>query len=91
LIAALDSGKLFGAGLDVTDPEPPEPDNPLLYRDNVILTPHIGSGTLVGRQRIMEAAMERVLIALRGEQPPDLLNPEVWPRVLERRAALGMG
>lgn len=88
LIAALDSGRLFGAGLDVTDPEPPEAGNPLLYRDNVILTPHIGSATQEGRARIMHDALERALIALRGEQPPDLLNPEVWPRVLERRAAL---
>jgi D-3-phosphoglycerate dehydrogenase / 2-oxoglutarate reductase len=88
LIAALESGTLFGAGLDVTDPEPPEAGNPLLSMDNVILTPHIGSATLVGRKRIMTDAMERTLIALRGEQPPDLLNPEVWPRVLERRAAL---
>lgn len=88
LIAALDNGYLFGAGLDVTDPEPPEAGNPLLYMDNVILTPHIASATREGRKRIMTASFERVLIALRGEQPPDLLNPEVWPRVLERRAAL---
>jgi len=88
LIPALESGYLFGAGLDVTDPEPPEAGNPLLYMDNVILTPHIASATIVGRKRIMQHAMERVLIALRGEQPPDLLNPEVWSRVLERRAAL---
>jgi D-3-phosphoglycerate dehydrogenase len=88
LIAALENGYLFGAGLDVTDPEPPEAGNPLLYMDNVILTPHIGSATREGRRKIIEASLERVLIALRGEQPPDLLNPEVWPRVLERRAAL---
>ncbi len=88
LIPALESGYLFGAGLDVTDPEPPVAGNPLLYMDNVILTPHIASATLVGRQRLVVHAMERVLIALRGEQPPDMLNPEVWPRVLERRAVL---
>ena len=88
LIAALDSGHLFGAGLDVTDHEPPEAGNPLLYRDNVILTPHIASSTQAGRKRIMVAAMERVLCVLRGEQPPDLLNPEVWSKVLERREAL---
>ncbi|MEO8393036.1 MAG: hydroxyacid dehydrogenase [Chloroflexota bacterium] len=88
LLAALDSGYLFGAGLDVTDPEPPEVGNPLLYRDNVILTPHIASATRAGRQRIMQAAMERVLCVLCGEQPPDLLNPEVWSRVLERREVL---
>ena len=91
LVEALDSGHLFGAGLDVTDPEPPEADNPLLYRDNVVLTPHIASATLVGRKRIFVAAMEQVLQTLRGEQPPSLLNPEVWPRVLERWQATRSG
>jgi len=88
LIATLDSGHLFGAGLDVTDPEPPEAGNPLLYRDNVILTPHIASSTREGRKRILLAAIDRVLYVLRGEQPPDLLNPEVWPHVLERHREL---
>ncbi len=87
LIDALDSGHLFGAGLDVTDPEPPEAGNPLLYRDNVILTPHIASATQVGRKRIFDAALSNALQVLRGQQPADLLNPEVWPHVLERQQA----
>lgn len=87
LIEALNSGHLFGAGLDVTDPEPPEAGNPLLYMDNVVLTPHIASATRVGRQRIGDAALENVLMILRGEQPPDMLNPEIWPQVLARQQA----
>jgi D-3-phosphoglycerate dehydrogenase / 2-oxoglutarate reductase len=86
LTAALDSGHLFGAGLDVTDPEPPLADNPLLYRDNVIITPHIASATGAGRERMFTGAMNQILQTFRGEQPPHLINPDVWDQVLERRA-----
>ena len=84
LTAALDSGHLFGAGLDVTDPEPPLAGNPLLYRDNVILTPHIASATGAGRRKMMVGAMNQILQVLRGEKPDNLINPEVWDHVLER-------
>ena len=43
LIAALDSGQLAGAGLDVTDPEPLPPNHPLWQMQNVIITPHVAS------------------------------------------------
>ena len=84
LAAALDSGHLFGAGLDVTDPEPPEAGNPLLGRDNVVITPHVASATVLGRRRLVVHALEQVLQVLRGERPPHLLNPEVWEAVRER-------
>ena len=80
----MDSGHLFGVGIDVTDPEPPDVDNPLLHRDNVSVTPHIASGTLAGKNRIFEIALNQVLMVLRGERPPNLLNPEVWERVYAR-------
>ncbi len=78
LTTALDSGHLFGAGLDVTDPEPPLAGNPLLGRDNVVITPHVASATVVGRRRLVVHALEQALQVLRGERPPHLLNPEVW-------------
>ena len=84
LAAALDRGHLFGAGLDVTDPEPPQAANPLLERDNVIITPHIASATIVGKRRLVLHALEQVLQVLRGERPPHLLNPEVWDAVHAR-------
>lgn len=84
LTAALDSGHLFGAGLDVTDPEPPLAGNPLLGRDNVVITPHIASSTIAGRPRLTIHALEQVVQALRGERPPHLLNPEIWDAVRAR-------
>ena len=84
LADALDRGHLFGAGLDVTDPEPPHAGNPLLKRDNVIITPHIGGASVVSRTRLFTHAMEQITHALRGERPPNLINGEVWEAVLRR-------
>ncbi len=84
LTAALDRGHLFGAGLDVTDPEPPLAGNPLLGRDNVVITPHVASATVVGRTRLVAHALEQVVQMLNGERPPHLLNPEVWGAVRAR-------
>ncbi len=77
LLAALESGHLFSAGLDVTDPEPAHPDNPLLHRENVYVTPHIASATQAGKARIFESALSQVIQVLQGERPPYAINPEV--------------
>jgi D-3-phosphoglycerate dehydrogenase len=79
LLDALESGHLGGAGLDVFDPEPPALDNPLLHRDDVVATPHIASATGAGKDRLWHAAIGQVLQVFRGERPPHLVNPEVWP------------
>ena len=91
LAAALDSGHLFGAGLDVTDPEPPLADSPLLNRGNAVITPHVASATVVGKRRLVVHALEQVLQTLRGEAPPHLLNPEVWDTVRARWEATRPG
>ena len=88
LLEALNSGRLSGVALDVTDPEPPHLDNPLLNRPDVLITPHVGSATAAGKHRILSAAVANVAHVLRGERPRDLVNPEVWPRVEERLRAL---
>lgn len=80
LLAALNGGRLFGAGLDVTDPEPLPADHSLLHRDDVVVTPHIASATADGRVRIFRAALEQVVDALSGRRPAHLVNPEVWDR-----------
>lgn len=80
LVDALQSGHLMAAGLDVTDPEPLDPDHPLLHMDNVIVTPHIASNTMAGRERMERMAFDQVTSGLAGERPSELLNPDVLTR-----------
>lgn len=77
LLAALDSGRIAAAGLDVTEPEPLPPDHPLLHRLDVIVTPHVASSTVVGRRRMLVMALEQVMLALQGSTPTHLVNREV--------------
>jgi glyoxylate reductase len=72
LLAALDSGHLAGAGLDVTDPEPLPAGHPLLGRANVVVTPHIASATVAGRRRLYEHSIENALAVLDG-RPADIV------------------
>ena len=81
LLAALERGHLRGAGLDVFDPEPPRPHHPLLQRDDVIGTGHVAGGTQASKDRLLEGAIVQALNVLRGERPPFLVNPEVWPLI----------
>jgi D-3-phosphoglycerate dehydrogenase len=78
LIDALRSGQLAGAGLDVFDPEPAAADNPLFSLPNTICTPHIASYTAASVLRMRRMVCEQVAMALRGERPTELVNPEVW-------------
>ena len=82
LADALAAGKLAGAGLDVFEAEP-EVSERLKKLDNVVLTPHIGSNTLRTRNQMAEMCCERILDALAGRKPANLLNAEVWPRAAE--------
>jgi len=77
LVAALESGHLMGAGLDCTEPEPLAPDHRLLQMDNVIVTPHVASSTIAGRQRMERMAFEQAVMVLAGKQPTELRNPDV--------------
>ncbi|MBY0526340.1 MAG: D-glycerate dehydrogenase [Gemmataceae bacterium] len=74
---ALKSGTIFAAGLDVTDPEPPLPDDPLLRLPNVVIAPHIASATVGTRNAMAEICAGNLLAGLRGEKLPHPVNPEV--------------
>ena len=69
LTDALVSGRIAGAGLDVLDREPPDPANPLLKLDNVVLTPHIGTGTRDAFAAKMRAAAENIRRVADREAP----------------------
>jgi glyoxylate reductase len=77
LTEALRSGTIFAAGLDVTDPEPPSPDDPLLRLPNVVIAPHIASATVGTRNAMAELCARNLLAGLKGEQLPAWVNPEV--------------
>jgi glyoxylate reductase len=79
LIEALARGHLGGAALDVMDPEPLPMDSPLLQLPNVLLAPHIGSGTHATRGRMASMAVDNLLAALEGRKPPHCVNPELFP------------
>ncbi|HEX6008287.1 MAG TPA: NAD(P)-dependent oxidoreductase, partial [Burkholderiales bacterium] len=75
LIAALKAGTIRGAGLDVFENEPKL--NPrFLELRNVVLAPHIGSSTEATRRAMAMTAAANLVAALRGEAPPNLVNPE---------------
>ena len=80
LIKALDSGEIAGAGLDVTEQEPPEKDNPLRNMENVLLTPHTASASTRMRQVTRRRAAREVALALSGRWPLSCVNPHVVPR-----------
>jgi D-3-phosphoglycerate dehydrogenase len=78
LVAAIDSGHLAGAGLDVFDPEPPEVGDVLRNHPLIVATPHGATTTVEGRIRIEHMAVERLLAFFHGERPADVVNPAVW-------------
>lgn len=77
LYKVLKERRIFGAGLDVYEKEPIDKDDPLLELDNVVLLPHIGSASVATRGKMAIMAVENLLAGLRGEVPPNLVNPEV--------------
>jgi glyoxylate reductase len=78
LHAALRSGRIFAAALDVTDPEPLPADSPLLTLDNLIVTPHIASASRTTREKMSWMTAQNLLAGLRGERLPNCVNPQVY-------------
>jgi glyoxylate reductase len=79
LAAALDSGHLYAAGLDVFECEPVAMDNPLLQHPRVVVVPHIGSATTLTRARMVDIAVSNATAALQGLPMPHCVNPVVYP------------
>jgi glyoxylate reductase len=77
LIEALASQQIWGAGLDVTNPEPMAKDNPLLSMENVCVLPHVGSGTMEARNGMSRLAAENIIEFYKTGTPPHVVNPIV--------------
>jgi glyoxylate reductase len=77
LVDALKNGEIAGAALDVTEPEPLPGDHPLVSLPNAIVVPHIASATVATRNEMARMAAANLLAGIRGDRPPNLVNPEV--------------
>lgn len=78
LLNALQEKVIWGAGLDVTNPEPMAADNPLLDLPNVAILPHIGSATVEARDAMAIMAAKNIIAGLKGERLPFVVNPEIY-------------
>jgi D-3-phosphoglycerate dehydrogenase / 2-oxoglutarate reductase len=78
LIKALQNGWIAAAGLDVLEQEPPDPSNPLLNMENVIVTPHLAGTSNATPPRARRQTIENMVAYLQGERPPGLVNPKAW-------------
>ncbi|MFQ6057326.1 MAG: glyoxylate reductase [Anaerolineae bacterium] len=80
LYRALKEGWIAYAALDVTEPEPIPADDPLLTLDNLIIAPHIASGSFTTRTKMATMAAENLIAGLKGERLPNCVNPEVYEK-----------
>lgn len=78
LYNALTEGKIWGAGLDVTNPEPMSADHPILKLSSVCVLPHIGSATIEARNGMARLAAQNIIAFSKGEAMPNCANPEVY-------------
>lgn len=78
LVETLRAGRIGGAGLDVYEREP-QPAAGLVELANVVVLPHIGSGTRETRTRMSTMAARSILDVLAGHRPAHLVNPQAWP------------
>ena len=81
LCTALREGWIGGAGLDVVDPEPIPDDHPLLFMDNVTITPHIGSASVLSRRAMSIMAARNLVNGLNGQRLVHCANPELYERL----------
>lgn len=77
LIAALEDGRVAGAALDVLADEPPDPSNPLLHMDNVVVTPHLAASTAEAQREVGIQIVRQVIDALEGTDFRNAVNMPV--------------
>jgi glyoxylate reductase len=76
LVEALNAGTIWGAGLDVTNPEPMDTNNSLLSMPNVAVLPHIGSATVEARNEMSRLAALNIVEFYKYNRVPNIVNPE---------------
>lgn len=80
LYAAITGGQIWGAGLDVTNPEPMDPSSPLLELPTVCIFPHIGSATKEARDGMARIATENIIAFAQGKKMPFVVNDSVYDK-----------
>jgi glyoxylate reductase len=78
LYEALKEKRIFGAGLDVTEPEPLPLDSPLLTLNNIVIVPHIASASKTTRDKMSLMAAQNLIAGLKDERLPNCVNPQVY-------------
>jgi D-3-phosphoglycerate dehydrogenase len=91
LIRFCTEGRIAGAGIDVTDPEPLPAGHPLFDVESIVMSPHIAGGPDEYLSKMGESSATNALRVLRGRRPFHLLNPDVWPALQTRQSANGNG
>ncbi|MCH8226393.1 MAG: D-glycerate dehydrogenase, partial [Chloroflexi bacterium] len=78
LYSALKEGWIRAAAMDVTDPEPILPDDPLLTLENLVVTPHIGSASEESRRAMCLMAARNLLAGIKGRRLEHCVNEELY-------------
>ena len=78
LYHALKTKTIAAAALDVTSPEPIEPNDPLLSLDNLVVAPHLGSSTIRTRTQMAVLAAQNLIAGLEGRPLPRCANPQIY-------------
>ena len=79
LLTALREGIIWGAALDVFEAEPKMAPGLAEHHERLVVAPHLGSATGETRRNMVATAVTNLIIGLSGQQPPNALNPQVWP------------
>ena len=78
LYEALKTKVIAGAALDVTEPEPINPNDPLLTLDNCVIAPHIGSASVATRNKMAVLSAQNIIAYFQKKPLPTCINPEVF-------------